>query len=327
MLLQHEAIVASFKALRVAVCGDYMLDVYATGRATGFSPEDPSTVVVRQDGQSFAVGGAGFAAVQAACLGADVYAFGVVGADDAGRQVHRGLRDAHVDTRGLLVDPSRPTTTKMRMQLDGRATHRWDLEMRAPLWSDAAIEMAERSRAFQWDGLLLSDYGKGVLRGDVGALVAQELRAFSKVTVLDPKARLRGLGPVDAVTPNRREFMALGGSCVSMDAAERFRAELGAGCQVFATRGEWGCSRFGPNGAWSSTPSRDVVARSTVGAGDVFAAALMLSRAAGGTWDQAAVIANAAASVTVELPGTTPVTPEQVLRAIPEVLARCPNVA
>jgi bifunctional ADP-heptose synthase (sugar kinase/adenylyltransferase) len=58
------------------------------------------------------------------------------------------------------------------------------------------------------------------------------------------------------------------------------------------------------------------------GAGDTVIATFALARLAGASWVEAATLANAAAGVVVEVPGTASVSPEELTRAVARTEAR-----
>ena len=127
----------------VLCIGDLMLDDFVYGEVSRISPEAPAPViaVARED---VVVGGAGNVARNIASLGARCMFVGVVGDDDAGKTLKIGARrdQAHGSTPHLVVDPSRPTTRKLRFVSEHHSTHllRADWEMAKPV--DAKIEAA-----------------------------------------------------------------------------------------------------------------------------------------------------------------------------------------
>src|ERR1700733_12599031 len=99
---------------RIAVAGDFMLDRYLWGSATRLSPEAPVPVVDFMN-ESQVLGGAGNVAANLAALGAEVFPFGVVGADLEGKIICASLSAAGMATKGMLADTSRITTVKTRI--------------------------------------------------------------------------------------------------------------------------------------------------------------------------------------------------------------------
>src|SRR5687768_395825 len=115
----------------VLCVGDLMLDYFVYGDVSRISPEAPAPVIaVRR--QDIIVGGAGNVARNIASLGARCIFVGVVGKDMDGKRLRSELagRKSGV-TAHLVVDPSRPTTRKLRFVSEHHSTHllRADWEM------------------------------------------------------------------------------------------------------------------------------------------------------------------------------------------------------
>src|SRR5688500_20250735 len=99
---------------RVVLVGDLMLDRYVYGNAERLSPEAPVPVLHYQR-EELRLGGAGGVAAMLAALGAQVRVVGVVGCDDAGRQVRRLLRECGVSDDAVIECDDRPTVSKVRL--------------------------------------------------------------------------------------------------------------------------------------------------------------------------------------------------------------------
>jgi D-beta-D-heptose 7-phosphate kinase/D-beta-D-heptose 1-phosphate adenosyltransferase len=122
---------------RILVVGDLILDRYTFGNAERVSPEAP-VVVLRVDGKEVRLGGAASVAMLLRGLEAEVTLAGVIGDDSEGRTLLKLLDDEQIDRSMVLVDETRPTTTKER--IIGRAANRHshqivrvDHETREPL--------------------------------------------------------------------------------------------------------------------------------------------------------------------------------------------------
>ncbi|KAF9397016.1 hypothetical protein CPC16_000054 [Podila verticillata] len=151
------------------VVGDVMLDRYWFGDTTRISPEAPVPVVHVQHCEE-RLGGAANVARNIAALGAQANLIGVIGDDEAGRQLLKLLAESSVGAY-LEQDDARLTTVKLRIV-----------------------------------SLLLSDYGKGYLTTHVAEMIAAA-RAAGKPVLVDPKGDdwtpYRG---ASLITPNRTEF-------------------------------------------------------------------------------------------------------------------------
>src|ERR1700710_1649539 len=89
--------------------GDLMLDDFVYGEVARISPEAPAPVLAVKRNES-AIGGGGNGARTIASLGARCIFVGLVGDDDAGREVISRLQADPLIEPSLVVDRTRPTT-------------------------------------------------------------------------------------------------------------------------------------------------------------------------------------------------------------------------
>jgi D-beta-D-heptose 7-phosphate kinase / D-beta-D-heptose 1-phosphate adenosyltransferase len=305
-------------AQHILVCvGDVMLDRYVYGDVSRISPEAPAPVlVVRRE--EMAPGGVANVALNVAGLGARCVVIGVVGDDDAGKQLlapftrSGGQIDAH-----FVIDPARPTTQKTRFVSEHHSTHllRADWEDFRPLADREAKEVLEiATQAIPRAGaLILSDYGKGVLTpATIAALIAAARKA-KKPIVVDPKGNdysiYRG---ATVITPNRAELSrAVGREVKTADevaAAAAGLAERAGVDAILVTRSEDGMTLVARGQPPVHIPAHPVRLRDVSGAGDTVAAAVATLLAIGGDLEAAARTANAAAAVVIAKQGTAAVT-------------------
>src|SRR6478752_7595906 len=91
----------------VLCVGDLMLDEFVYGEVTRISPEGPAPVIAVQRSETN-VGGAGNVARNIASLGARCIFVGLIGDDDAGREVIARLQAEQLVEPSLVVDRTRP---------------------------------------------------------------------------------------------------------------------------------------------------------------------------------------------------------------------------
>jgi D-beta-D-heptose 7-phosphate kinase/D-beta-D-heptose 1-phosphate adenosyltransferase len=127
----------------VAVLGDLMLDEWIIGSAGRISPEAP-VPVVRFDKRETAPGGAANVAMNLLSLGARSRVGGIVGDDEAGRDLSGELAGAGADIAALVRDLSRPTTLKTRIVAQRQQMVRVDRESDAPLSSEIVERLKNR---------------------------------------------------------------------------------------------------------------------------------------------------------------------------------------
>ncbi len=175
------------------------------------------------------------------------------------------------------------------------------------------------------DGVIIEDYGKGVLGRRIARAVMKSCREAGVPVAVDPKTSLSDYRGAALLKPNLREAEALAGIVVKSAedlrrVAARLRARTG-GSAVVVTRGPDGMSIFEDDGEGLHVPTVVREVFDVQGAGDTAIAALTLSLRAGASLHEAAVIANAASGVVVGKVGTATVSAEEVKALLPEALA------
>lgn len=321
-----EALLREFSRVRLLVVGDLVLDEYVWGDALRISPEAP-VPVVKVSGEGVALGGAANVARNVLALGGSVAFCSVVGDDAAGRRAAELLGAIGVDPKGLVQAEGRPTTRKTRVVARSQQLLRFDREEPTPPPPAvgrrllAAIDKAVSGV----DGVVIEDYGKGVLSRRTATAAMRRFRAAGLPVAVDPKAELAPYKGAALLKPNLREAQALSGIEVR-DAADltragqRLRQRIGGGA-VVVTRGAAGMTLFEGDGPGVPVPTVVREVFDVQGAGDTSIAALALSLRAGASLREAAVIANAAAGVVVGKVGTATAGADEVRAALPEALA------
>jgi rfaE bifunctional protein kinase chain/domain len=325
-----EAIVRAFRDRRVLVLADLVADEFVYGRVERISREAP-VLILKHDATDVRLGGGANAVHNIRTLGGAPLPFGVVGPDPHGRKLRALLRAGRIDTRGVLDEKGYATPVKSRI-LAGRAHStkqqivRLDRTSPLPPRSAArrAVERALRTFRGRVDGVLVSDYGCGLLdRALVRAAVAFGRKRGVPVTVDSRFALLRFRG-MTAVTPNEPEVeealgVTIGHDRRRLEAAGRTLLEK-LGCKaVLVTRGSDGMALFEPGCAPLHIPihGTDEVADVT-GAGDTVIATFTLALAAGAVPAEAALLANYAGGIVVMKHATATVSADELVAAVRE---------
>lgn len=310
-------ILAGVVGKRALILGDLMLDVYRYGRTRRISPEAPVPVFEAMSSET-RLGGAGNVARCLALLGARVSLAGVLGQDASGQTFLAEARSLGLATTWVLSEAGRPTTTKTRLVVRRQQLLRIDEERCAPPPPETAARLSEtlRSAAECYDGVILSDYAKGVLAGSVCAGVAETAARIP--VIVDPKGahwdRYRG---ATLLTPNQEEAESVCGFAVDGDeaagqAAEKIGRSFGVKL-VLLTRGERGMTLWGDKEAPVHLPARAREVGDVTGAGDVVAAVAGACLMAGACCAEAAFLANVAAGVKVGKFGAQAVADHEIL--------------
>jgi len=338
-------LIPRLKGKRIGVVGDLMLDRYLWGTASRISPEAAVPVVDFEE-QSECLGGAGNVAANLAALGAKVEAFGVVGGDEAGQELQKCLKQAHMEGKGALVDEKRVTTVKTRIIARHQQVVRVDKERREPLRKETQEKLLRLVFAAlkRLDALVLSDYDKGVISDDFADRVLSAAHRLKTPVFVKPKtSRLYAYRGARAIVCNAKEAgfyvtLALAEEKSVEEAGRALLAHFGCSA-VIITRGENGMSvfeessprhvnipatsfevtyaRVGQTGIERGATGRQVF--DVTGAGDTVLSVLALAATAGASLVDAAMLANIGAGVVVGKLGTASVGPQELEHALDDL--------
>ena len=328
MIRQSEAkrlngIIDRFPRTRILVVGDVMLDHYVWGSVSRISPEAPVPVVTVTR-ENFLLGAATNVVNNIHALGGRVGLCGVIGRDDAGRQLVHMLRTQGINTDGLIVEEGRPTTIKTRVIAHSQQVVRFDRETKNGIETDTHRRIFDFVRQQVKDGLdalVLSDYSKGVITKDLVRDIVKLARKSGIIVSVDPKVNHFGMySGVTILTPNTKEA-SIGAKIEIEDEASLIKA--GATllrqlkCEaVLVTRGEQGMSLFERSGRITHIPTMAQEVYDVTGAGDTVIGTLTLAMAAGAGMVDAARISNYAAGIVVGIVGTATVKPDELKHKI-----------
>lgn len=310
--------------IKALVVGDLIYDEFVWGEVTKVSPEAPVQVLDWQSSHT-APGGAANVAYNLATMGVDVTLVGVVGQDDQGLAMKNKLKAAGIDTLGVIADPNRPTTHKVRFIAHAQQILRMDREQRRDVDRPLAdlIGRAIREAIPHVEGVIMSDYLKGVLTEEIIQLTIAEARSHGKRVIVDPKGRrYESYRGSHIITPNIKEVEeATGVSLESEDDLRRATAILfeQVECEnVLVTRGKEGMSLFHQDGSSVHIPTQAREVFDVTGAGDTAVAVFGLGVFAGAPLEEAARLANIGAGIVVGKVGTSVATKEEIVEYLEE---------
>lgn len=312
----------------VIVFGDIVADRFIYGTPKRISREAP-VLILRQYREDVLPGGAGNAINNIFSLGGHPIPVSVLGTDSAADSLVATMEASGIDTSGILRVDRYRTATKTRI-LGGmpHATRqqivRLDMEDHYTPTEDEADRFAWvlRDQMSICHAALVSDYGYGVV---TPALVAN-LTGFSsgKPVTLDSRYDLLRYPEVTAATPNEEEAMAAAGISLQDDGEANLQLvadtlQQNLDCEaILITRGSRGMSLFEPGGREPlhlPVYGTDQVADVT-GAGDTVIATFTLALSAGGSYAEAARLANYAGGIVVMKMGTATVSNDELRHAI-----------
>ncbi len=312
----------NFSSASVLIVGDVMLDQFVIGNVSRISPEAP-VPVVEYEHDDYRVGGAANVAHNVRALGGRVELVGLTGADSAGQRLRHLLGECGIGTSGLVVDPTRRTTTKLRIvttrnlqvaRIDYESDHEASGEAEQAL-ADQVGRLAERA-----DAILVSDYLKGSVTQALMTRVVAAGRERGVPVLVDPKIpHVHYYRGATLVTPNHHEaevatHRRIRSADDAVGAAGAFREV--AGClDVLITRGEHGmCLLHGQDAVHYAATAREVA--DVTGAGDTVIATAALALGARASMKDACGLANQAAGVVVAKFGPATLSQGELLTAL-----------
>ncbi|MBQ9498174.1 MAG: D-glycero-beta-D-manno-heptose-7-phosphate kinase, partial [Selenomonadaceae bacterium] len=197
-------------ACKILVVGDVMLDKYYFGEVTRISPEAPVPIARVMEIKE-TLGGAANVAHNLALLGCQTSIIGQIGRDNHGEIFLSKLKNCGVDYSGG-IESSKPTTTKTRVISGHQQMIRLDFENADDLDGAATEELLKNfsAQVESVDGVIISDYGKGVCTKKICREVIGACRAQKKFVVVDPKGdSWQKYFDASFITPNLKEFNAV----------------------------------------------------------------------------------------------------------------------
>ena len=318
----------AMKGKLVVVYGDIVADRFIYGTPKRISREAP-VLILRQYRDDILLGGAGNAIHNIHSLGGLPVPISVLGDDAAGRALMARLGDQGIDCSGILLTSRYETPTKVRIL--GGMPHasrqqivRYDIEDELEMTDEEMQRFSAmlRDQISVCHAALVSDYGYGVAKPPLVATLTQY--AHGKPVTLDSRYNVLDYPGVTAATPNEEEAAAAAGTSLWNGEEEKI-GEVALTLQqsldadaVLITRGSRGMAlleRDQQRPLLIPVHGTDQVADVT-GAGDTVIAAFTLALAAGGSFAEAAKLANYAGGVVVMKMGTAVVTHEELRHAI-----------
>ncbi|MBZ0180267.1 MAG: D-glycero-beta-D-manno-heptose-7-phosphate kinase [Melioribacteraceae bacterium] len=312
----------NFNGKQIAVVGDLMLDSYYWGKVKRISPEAPVPVVeVAEEFSRF--GGAANVAYNIVTLGAIAFPFGIIGNDPNAEILKNLMSQNNIVTEGLIVDTSRPTTTKTRIIAEKQQVVRIDKENRSDIKKDIEEEIFEMfsARIKSFDAVILQDYNKGVLTHSLIRKIIELCNKNEIIVTVDPKFdNFFDYQNATVFKPNRKETEDAFGIRIINDedissAGELLMKELKPHYALL-TLGEDGIALFDNENLERRIPTIARKVADVSGAGDTVISTLTVAMAAGANILEASYLANYAGGLVCEEIGIVPINKEKLFKTI-----------
>ncbi len=312
----------NFQGKRIAVVGDMMLDCYFWGDVKRISPEAPVPVVEVED-EFYRFGGAANVALNILKLGAKPLPVGVIGYDGYGTIFTSLFNELGISDDGIIIDESRPTTTKTRVIADKQHVVRIDKEDKNPVDKKADKQMFDflSSNIRSLDGIILQDYNKGVLGRELIKKIISLANKHKVLITADPKfINFFEYKNVTVFKPNRKEAEDVLGMKIKtsedVDAAGKQLLDRLKAKYVLITLGAEGIVVFERGKSPRRMPTKARKVADVSGAGDTVISTLTMALAAGADILEASYLANYAGGIVCEEVGIVPIESDKLFDTI-----------
>ena len=306
------------KSPKILVIGDLIFDHYFWGSSDRISPEAP-VPVVNINNESKVLGGAGNVINNLKALNSRVEVMSVLGECHVSRELKLLLDKIDINTQYIIVDPKRICSKKTRIISEQQQVVRYDQESTEEITkaSQKILLSNYRKRITQYDCVLLSDYGKGVLTNELTKKLIQIAKQQSIKILVDPKgldyAKYKG---AFLLTPNKKEAVEATGIKIIDDtslasATKKLKNEYDLEVSLI-TLSDQGVAIYDGEGLRiHPTQTREVF--DVTGAGDTVLSSLGFAFSCGLGIDDAVKFANLAAGVVVSKIGSATATLDEII--------------
>lgn len=313
-----------FSKANIMVVGDMAIDEMVYGQAERISREAP-VLILKHSHTNVLLGAASNAAHNIASLGAKkVSVVGVYGNDFHAPQLLEAFHKANVDTSLMVKDVSRPTSTKTRISAASKQSVtqqivRIDRESNNPVSAKIESKLINTiyEKAKDFDAILLSDYGIGVVTPNIIDAVSEIAKKENIIYAVDAQTYLTRFKQATVITPNQPEAEnTLNRKLETYEDVVVGAKELVESANlkmILITRGGEGMVLVEKSGRITSIPAfnkSDVF--DVTGAGDTVVGTLILALASNLDPRHAAVLGNLAASIVIRHFGAAVTTIEEL---------------
>ena len=302
---------------KILVVGDLMIDHYLWGTCDRISPEAP-VQVVNIDSESTVLGGAGNVINNLHALGAKVDVLSVIGECEVSRELRQLLSEIDVDTQYLVTQKDRISSKKSRIIVSQQQVVRYDRESTDEISSKSQTSILDIFKEIinNYDVILLSDYGKGLLTLNLTKSLISFANKNNKKLLVDPKGRdYSKYKGAYLLTPNKKEASEATNINIkdnkSLTKALHILKEKCNLTVTLMTLSEEGVAIFDNELRIYPTTAREIF--DVTGAGDTILASLGFALACNKSIDEAIKFANLASGVVVGKVGSATVTLNEMI--------------
>ena len=307
----------NIKKKSVLVVGDLMIDHYLWGNCKRISPEAPVQVIDIAS-ETTTLGGAGNVVNNLISLDCDVTIFSVIGDDENGKELIKILESKKIK-HYLISDENRKTTKKSRIISSKQQIVRYDSETIDDISKECEKNLSLKiiSVISQFDIVLISDYGKGVITKNLMNKISFASFGQNIKILVDPKGKdySKYIGSY-LITPNRNEATLATGINIcdnkSLKEALKKLKNIASLEIAMITLSEKGIAILDENNHLVIYPTVTKDIYDVTGAGDTVIASLCFSLLQNNNIDEAIKFANLAAGIAVGKIGSSTVTLDEI---------------
>jgi len=303
---------------KILVIGDLMIDKYLWGDCNRISPEAP-VQIINVKKETKVLGGAGNVAHNLKTLDANVEVLSVIGGCEISKELKSLFADINLKTDYLIEQKDRVTSKKTRIISSHQQVIRYDIEIQEDISSSSEEELLKIYQAIldEFDLVILSDYGKGVLTESITRQIIDIANLKNIKVIVDPKGSdYTKYTSAYLLTPNKKEASEATGIAILDEGSLKLALKnLKDFCNLsisLITLSEDGIAIFDNEFKSHPTFAREVF--DVTGAGDTVIASLGYALAAGKDIDSAIFFANLAAGVVVGKIGSATTSFEEIIR-------------
>jgi D-beta-D-heptose 7-phosphate kinase/D-beta-D-heptose 1-phosphate adenosyltransferase len=194
------------KMAKILVVGDLMIDHYLWGSCNRISPEAPVQVVDIQK-ETKVLGGAGNVINNLRALDVQVSVMSVIGDDDVANELIDMLNSIDIE-HNLIIEKGRLTSKKSRIMASRAQVVRYDSETKQDISQNSQKYLIDtfEQKISDFDIVLFSDYGKGVLCDKLSQSLISIAKQNNKKVLVDPKGSdYSKYNGAYLLTPNKKE--------------------------------------------------------------------------------------------------------------------------
>jgi D-beta-D-heptose 7-phosphate kinase / D-beta-D-heptose 1-phosphate adenosyltransferase len=302
---------------KILVIGDLIVDHYLWGSCDRISPEAP-VQVVKVENENTVLGGAGNVINNLNSLGAKVDVISVIGECTTSKEVLGLLTNIKVSTNFLITQKDRVTSKKSRIIASHQQVVRYDCENTSEINSTSEKNILESFKSIisNYDVVLLSDYGKGVLTFKLTKSLITIAKENKKKLLVDPKgldySKYKG---AYLLTPNKKEaYEATNVIIKDRNSLSKAITKLKHQCNLevsLITLSDEGVAIF--DNELRIHPTNVIEVFDVTGAGDTILASLGFALACNMNIDEAVKFANLASGVVVGKVGSATATLNEII--------------